>query len=95
MSASPEMLKAAADAKLRRALELIERAQNDLASACAELSGLEGGIATWKATNQLHDRVRKLWYRAEKFRRVGRYKLDQMNRDAIARREAAKQTADA
>jgi hypothetical protein len=93
MSTSEALLHHEAHNRLQRALELIERAQNDVASACAELSALDGGVPTWKAANQLHERIRALWYRVDKFRRVGRWKLDATHRDAIARREAVKQTA--
>lgn len=83
---SPEQVRAEADARVRRALVLIERAQNDLASACGELSALVGGIPVWNACGKLTDRVRAYWYRVDRFRSGGRFKLDDIHTEALARR---------
>lgn len=86
---SPEDLKRAARERVQRAMTLIERAQNDLGAACAELSALEGGIPVWTACHKLTDKVHAFWYRVERFRNGGRYKLDGTNVEALQRRLAA------
>lgn len=88
---TPEQLRAAANEKVRRALVLIERAQNDLGSACAELSALEGGIPIWTACHKLADKVHCFWYRVDRFRAGGKFKLDGTNVEAIERRLANQQ----
>lgn len=88
---TPEQLRAAANDKVRRALMLIERAQNDLGSACAELSALEGGIPVWTACHKLTDKVHAFWYRVDRFRSSGRFKLDGTNVEALERRLTANQ----
>lgn len=88
---TPEQLKAAAHARVDRACALIERAQNDLDSACAELSTLVGGCTVWKATSTMGDRVKSLWWKVHNFRMGARYKLDDMHVDSL-RRELAHQT---
>lgn len=88
-----EQVRAEGLMRLRRALELIERAQNDLSSACAELSTLEGGIPVWNACNKLTDRVHAFWYRVERFRNGGKFRLDSDAIHALRRRLAAQQEA--
>lgn len=85
--------KAYALARLNRACALIERAQNDLASACGELSALNGGIPTWTACHKLTDRVKSFWYRVDNFRKVGRWSLDETNVQALERRLAELEAA--
>ena len=81
-----EQLRAEALRRVSRALALIEQAQNDLGSACAELSALEGGMRVWNACRKLTDRVHEFWYRIDGFRASGRFKLDGTNVAALARR---------
>lgn len=81
-----QQLRAAARERANRALALIERAQNDLASACAELSTLEGGVPVWNACHKMTDQVHAFWYRVERFRNGGRYKLDRTHAEALQRR---------
>lgn len=83
---SPDM-RAAATVRIERALALIERAQNDLGSACGELSALEGAIPVWKATSAKYDQVKALWYRIHNQRMLGRYRLDETNIEAELRRQ--------
>lgn len=87
MSLSPEQLRAEAQLRVLRALEKIQEAQNQLGQACAELSALQGGVPVWKATSKLYDRVHALWYRVERFRQQGRYRLDSVNVQALERRK--------
>lgn len=81
-----EVLRAEARLRADRACELIERAQNDLARACAELSSLCGGVPVWKATSKMHDRVKSLWYRVDGFRYGRNYRLDDTNVAALKAR---------
>lgn len=80
---TPEQLHAEALLRVLKALQLIEDAQGNLASACAELSALEGGVPVWSATSKLHDKVKAHWYRVDKFRAQARFKLDRTNIDAL------------
>ena len=47
--------------KYDRALELIERAQNLLADACAELSPLIGAVDQFELVSKHHDSTKQLW----------------------------------
>jgi hypothetical protein len=89
MKATPEQLRAEARRRVDRACALIERAQNDLATACGELSALNHGAPVWRATGKMHDRVKGLWWRVHQFRMGGRYRLDDTN---VAGFEARLQT---
>lgn len=82
---TPAQLQAAAKFRIDRALQLIEQAQNDLNSACADLSTLNGGVPVWKATGAMADRVKALWYRVHNFRMGGRYSLDDMHVQSLAK----------
>lgn len=82
---SAEVLRAAGDARIKRAMAAIERAQNELAAACSELSALEGGIPVWRTCNKLTDRVHAHWYRVKDFRDRGRWKLDSTHVEALRR----------
>lgn len=86
MKATPEQLQAEARRRVDRACALIERAQNDLATACGELSALNYGAPVWKATGKMHDRVKALWWRVHQFRNGGRYRLDSDNVAGFERR---------
>lgn len=85
MKPSTEQLRAAAKFRVDRALQLIEQAQGDLNSACADLSTLVGGVPVWKATSTMADKVKALWYRVHNFRMGGRYSLDDMHVQALAK----------
>jgi hypothetical protein len=86
---TPEQLRAEANARVRNALARIERAQNELASACADLSSLVGGIQVWNVCHKLTDKVRDFWYRVDRFRAGGKFSLDSINVEAIERRMSA------
>lgn len=78
-------LAVAANAVMNRALRLIEQAQNDLCTATAELSKLEGCIPEWEATSKMADKVKAHWHRV---RRVGKFKLDRENARELQKRVA-------
>lgn len=80
-----EQLAAAARRRVDRACALIERAQNDIDSACSELSTLVHGIPVWRATSKMGDRVKALWWKVHHFRMAGRYHLDEMHVQALER----------
>lgn len=86
---TPEQLKAAATLRVDRALMLIEQAQNNLASACAELSALEGGVTVWRMCHRMTDSVHTFWYRVNKFRQSANYRLDSLHIEGLQRRIAA------
>jgi hypothetical protein len=91
---TPEQLKAVATLRVERAMALIEEAQNKLASACAELSALEGGVPVWNACHKMTDHVHTFWYRVQRFRQSGKYRLDSMSVESLRQRIAAdRQTA--
>lgn len=86
MKATPEQLKAAARQRADRACALIERAQNDLASACSELSALQKGAPTWRRVSKMHDQVKALWWKVHQFRMSENYRLDPANVAGLERR---------
>lgn len=88
---SAAQIEAAATLRLENALRRIERAQNDLAYACGELSTLVGGSPSWKATSAMTDRVKALWYKVHNFRMGGRFTLDPMHIEALERALAKEQ----
>lgn len=59
--------RAAAEIRVQKALALIEHAQNHLAMACAQLSGVCGAVPEWRRASKLsdkcHDEWRKLAYK--------------------------------
>lgn len=85
------ILRAAARGKVERANELIEQAQRALESACAELSGLQGGHANWKACHALTDKVQAFWWRIHHWGKTDGYRLDPDNMMAFHKRFVAAQ----
>jgi hypothetical protein len=70
--------------RVAKALEHIERAQNELAAACAELSAITGGaISFWRKSSKLSHTCRSLWYALEGYPRF-RWKLDGMHAEEAA-----------
>ncbi len=53
--------RAAAELRVEKALALIERAQNDLAGACAQLSAVIGAVPEWKRASKLSDACHEAW----------------------------------
>lgn len=85
---SPERMQLESRARISISLEHVQRAQDELSSACADLSALCGGSPLWNACHKLTDKVHAFWYRVDRFRAIGRYHLDDMNVDGILRRDA-------
>lgn len=84
-------IRAAAEAKIAKALALIERAQNDLCSACSELSAITHGAQMWNATSKMADKVRATWWRVHHFRMRGKFGLDSMNVAALEKKLATQE----
>jgi hypothetical protein len=83
------LARAEAARRVQEALDRIQRAQAELERAAAALSNLEGGVVVWRLLGKLHDRVHAAWYRVEEFRKGGRFELDGIGVDALAKRLAA------
>lgn len=77
---------AAADAKVQKALVLIERAQVLLDQACQELCPIIGGVAQYTSVGKLHRQVELTWHRVAEWsrRRRGKLDLDESGRAAVA-----------
>lgn len=83
ITVTPAMSKAAAAARIGEALAHIQRAQDELSSACADLSAICGGAPVWKKCHALTDRVHAFWYVVDRFRNGGKFHLDSMNVDSL------------
>jgi hypothetical protein len=46
----------------------------------------------WRLLGKLYDRVHAAWYRVESSRKAGRFRLDGIATDALARRAAQEHT---
>lgn len=89
---SKEQIRAATLAKIAKAQQHIEAAQNQLDSARSELSALMYGAPAWKACGALRERVHAFWYRVGDLRGMKRVTLDATNIERLARAiEAAQQ----
>lgn len=78
-------IRAAATCKIQRAMQHIENAQNELHSACAELSAITHGAPMWRATGKLADKVHAFWYRVKDFSHTTKYRLDPTHVELLAR----------
>lgn len=67
---------ALAAAKVRRAMALVEEAQNKLMEACQELSPIIGAVPQWRKTSSLHDRVKAHWYALDAWLRKSSHRID-------------------
>ncbi len=72
--------KAAAEVRVRAALELIQEAQMLLGRASGELSSVVGMVAEWRKVGVRYDQVHGTWYAVERkaaaLRASGRLLLD-------------------
>jgi hypothetical protein len=72
----------------------IERAQNELSAACADLSAIVGAITNWGRASKLSSACKALWYRLDGCDRTRwKWKLDGMHGDARAAAVAAAEAA--
>jgi len=86
----PKTLQAESLARVALAMEAVQRAQDELGTACANLSALCYGYKLQTETSKLYDKVRAHWYRLQDFRSSGRYVLDDTNIEALLERQAAR-----
>jgi hypothetical protein len=86
---APEVVRAEAERRVRAALEHIQLAQLELGRAQGELASIEGGVVVWRLIGRLYDRVHEAWYRVEAFRAGGRFSLDSISREALAKKAGA------
>lgn len=78
-----------AQVRVRRALEHIQRAQDELGRAGSELASIVGGAATQAVVMRAYDLVHRTWYRVAKLRdRAAKLDLDEMAKESFARRQA-------
>ena len=61
-----------AEQRIRKALALIQEAQNLVGQAAQQLCPVRGIGNLWNDTGKLHDRVKDHWYRVEGARQRGR-----------------------
>lgn len=52
----------AAQARVQKAMRLIEHAQNTLDSACVELSPVRGLVREWEKAGQISNQAKAMWY---------------------------------
>lgn len=79
--------KAHAYAKVQRALDRIEAAQNQIGEACSELSGICGAHPEWERLGKLYDKIKAHWYdtrdRLGAKHDAGKLDLDEMARARV------------
>lgn len=85
MEPSKEQIRAATLAKIQRACDAIQEAQNQLGTACGELSALMYGAPAWKKASKLYDTVHAFWYVVDGLRQHSRVTLDSTNVDGLRR----------
>ena len=87
----PVVARGEAERRIRKALEHVQRAQAELGRACEELSNIAPEPAARRELGKLYDRVHAAWYRVEAFRKSGRFDLDGIARETLARSLAAQE----
>lgn len=92
MPLDPKIVRAQAEQTVHTALDHIEQAQRHLGEAAALLSNLAGGATGWAATAKIYDRVHALWHRIEAFRKKGRFNLDSLAQESLAKKLAQQQS---
>lgn len=72
--------KAAAEARLKAALDSVDEAQRLLEQAAQALCSVSGMVAEWRRVGKLYDQVRRTWYalagKGGRLRRSGGLLLD-------------------
>jgi len=64
--------------RIARALAKIERAQNLLCEAAADLSPILGMVQQWKQVCNLGDKCKERWYSLDGVRRKKAYRIDDL-----------------
>lgn len=72
--------------RMKKALDHIQAAQNELGRAQAELSAIQHGAPECAAVGREYDRVRRLWYRVEKKTKYSKLGLDEMGVKSLQKR---------
>lgn len=97
MEPTEAQIRAATLAKINRALACIQEAQNQLGTACGELSALMYGAPTHRACSKLYDRVHAFWYTVSSLQNKRGVRLDSTNIEGLRKaleRQAAKLVSD-
>lgn len=81
-----EQIRAAALAKIQHACDAIQAAQDQLGTACSQLSALMYGAPAWKKCSKLYDNVHSFWYVVDGLRHHSKVTLDSMNIEALQAR---------
>jgi hypothetical protein len=85
------------DERLQKALRQIEKAQNLLADALADLSTIMGGAAVWTQGGKVHEQVRGYWHQVAFLRRRlavrGGVRVDDVTLEAELGRRNAQNSA--
>lgn len=71
--------------KIQRACDAIQEAQNQLGTACGELSALMYGAPAWKKAHKLYDNIHAFWYVVDGLRHHSRVRIDSTTIDALRR----------
>lgn len=83
MALTEEQIKAATAARIRQALAAVQRAQDELGTACQCLSPLEWGDPTYRKAQKLYDEVHAFWYVVEGLTFNPKVRLDRVNIAAL------------
>lgn len=88
MSLTDAQIRAATQARLQQALAAVQRAQDELGTACQCLSALEWGDPAYQQASKLYDQVHAFWYVIDGLRHHRKVRLDRLNIEAIERRSS-------
>jgi len=83
MKLNEEQIRAATKDRISRALNHIQRAQDELTSACNMLSALEHGDKEHHACLKQRECVYQFWYKIQALQRKHSVRLDRTNIEAL------------
>lgn len=83
MKLTEEQIAVATQARVQAALNAIQRAQNELLTACQALSPLCAASKDYAACQKLYDAVHAFWYRIDGIRHRKGLRLDRANIEAL------------
>lgn len=78
-----------AQARVRKALEHIERAQRELSDASSTLSSVEGVLDQWELLGKLYDQVKAAWHDLNSVP-DDKVDLDEMSKDSWTKKNASR-----